>query len=126
MLHSALNFSHIEIFHPLTDYLLTACHILDIVVGACNIAMKKTGKFLPFCNEYSTGPQYLLGNKYHFILLFFFFLLRALRFPEKVSHFPKSLCKARIQLMFVWSSNTSSKILFSHASILYFRCCLKC
>lgn len=55
---------------------------------------------------------------------FFFFLLRALRFPQKVSHFPKSLCKARIQLMFVWFPITSTKILISHASILYFRCYL--
>lgn len=45
------------------NYLSTACHIRDIVVGACNIAMKKSENFLPLCNEYSAGPQYLLGNK---------------------------------------------------------------
>ena len=53
----------ININYPLTNYLLTAYRILDIVVSACNIAMKKTEKLLPLCNEYSAGPQYLLGNK---------------------------------------------------------------
>ena len=62
----------------------------------------------------------------YLFFFFFFFLLQALGFPQKVSHFPKSLCKARIQLMFVWFPVTSTKILFSHASILYFRCYLKC